>query len=89
MVEKSKYESVSIYHNVSYSFDGYMRCCVHYVKYHGNDESGYEIAYEKDWCVYLTGYYYTQYIDSYSNAFYECKLNNTNNYDYYLLYRGN
>ena len=89
VVDKPKYDSVSIYHNVYYSFDGYMRCCVHYIKYKGSDESGYEITYEKDWCVYLTGYYYIQYIDSYSNAFYECKLNNTNKYDYYLLYRGN
>ena len=89
VVEKSKYESVKIYNNVSYSFDREMRCCVSYTHYKEDDESVCAVDYVKEWCVYLTGFYYTQYIDSYSNVFYECKLNNTNNYDYYLLYRGN
>lgn len=89
VVDTPKYDSVHIYHNVSYSFDGYMRCCVSYTHYKGNDESGYVVDYIKEWCVYLTGYYYTQYIDSYSNAFYECYSTYTNKYNYYLLYRGN
>lgn len=89
VVQEKKYTYVNAYSNVSYYFDKYMRCVVHYDHYKGDDESGYVLDYSKDWCVYLTGYYYSQYIDSYSNAFYECKLNNANKYDYYLLYRGN
>lgn len=81
VVDKPKYNSVSRYSNVTYFFDGYMRCCVHYVKFDDNNN----IVLEKDWKVYLTGYYYYNSIDSYTNVFYECKKA-TNNYDYYLLY---
>lgn len=86
VVDKPKYSSVSLYHNVSYTFDGYMRCCVHYIKYKGSDESGYEIAYEKDWCVYLSGFYINEQFDMYTNAFYECQLSRAReSYEYYLV----
>lgn len=82
VVQEKKYTYINSYSNVSYYFDEYMRCVVHYNHYKGDDESGYVLDYSKDWCVYLKDFYVVS--DYGWNSFYECKTN-TNLIDYYLV----
>ena len=52
--QEPKYTTVETYTPVVYGFDEYMRC--HIVWYERN-EDGYT-GVEKEWTVYLTGFYY-------------------------------
>ena len=83
VVEQNRYTQINEYYGVEYNFDNYLRCCVEYKHYKGNEETGYVLEYTKNWCVYLTGFYVVSKEYDYT-IFYEC-LTKSNTYDYYLF----
>lgn len=81
VVQTGKYSKVNTYNNVSYWFDEQVRCNVHFISY---NEDG-TINQEKEWCVYLSGYYFEDKDYNY-NTFYECV--GAYSTDYYLYVIG-
>ena len=80
IVESGKYSKIYTYTNVSYSFDSQLRCCVSYLRFNEDNT----IKEQKEWCVYLDGFYVINSISF--DTFYVCVSTYEN--DYYLIVKG-
>lgn len=69
------YSQITSYYAVQWQFQEDMRF---YVKYQNADIV-------KEWTVYLTGFYRLSVSSTPISTFYECEINNSQAFDYYLI----